>query len=444
MKIKKYQYAPGPISRATDEYYNGTGWHFVLGTQLKQSDPNYSVARRKGLDKLYLVDKNGILVPESTRSAYEQNKEYQAQLPYQEQNDNNDARLMEIRQGDRDVRNRSMTQLNKTEMNNLANLSLTIGGTALAVPAFIAAPVATVGAFAGGMAGDWLGDKATKYFSNGKYGTWGDAVQDWTNGYIRADNGQLTNPVAWLGGAYGVRLGTGQVFRNAAYNQVTPLSYTSDKSWGINKPKEFALAIRDYLNPFFKLNSNKTPRWRKRLEKRHNLYDDYIKYDLKKGSAFEFRDQAWRKAMRIPEKEGTLSIYTDNGDGTFSYDFDNINAIRQKYNSLQLDGMPKFVTANDPLALGGQTVVYTPHIQSGESFIGFDHITTNGGFGKYTRNNDGTFTFEDVWDLQPFKDKDRRLMPVPRFLRNIEVVKFFGGNPFTVKTKIPVTLKIIQ
>jgi hypothetical protein len=31
MQIKKYQNTPGPISRATDEYYNGTGWHFVPG-----------------------------------------------------------------------------------------------------------------------------------------------------------------------------------------------------------------------------------------------------------------------------------------------------------------------------------------------------------------------------------------------------------------------------
>ena len=91
-------------------------------------------------------------------------------------------------------------------MNNLANLGLTIGGTAAAIPAFLTAPIATVGAFEGGIGGNYLGDKATQRFSDGKYNTWGDAVQDWTNGYIRADNGQLTNPGALLGGGYGVRL----------------------------------------------------------------------------------------------------------------------------------------------------------------------------------------------------------------------------------------------
>jgi hypothetical protein len=96
-----------------------------------------------------------------------------------------------------------MTQMNKTEMNNLANFGLTIGGTAAAIPAFLTAPIATVGAFAGGVGGNFLGDKATQRFSNDKYNTWGDAMQDWTNGYIRADNGQITNPGALLGGAIG-------------------------------------------------------------------------------------------------------------------------------------------------------------------------------------------------------------------------------------------------
>ncbi len=28
-------------------------------------------------------------------------------------------------------------------------------------------------------------------------------------------------------------------------------------------------------------------------------------------------------------------------------------------------------------------------------------------------------------------------MPVPKFLRNVEVVKTVGGNPFIVKTEVP-------
>lgn len=36
--ILKFQSPSQPISRATDEYYNGTGWHFVKGNQLKPSE----------------------------------------------------------------------------------------------------------------------------------------------------------------------------------------------------------------------------------------------------------------------------------------------------------------------------------------------------------------------------------------------------------------------
>lgn len=38
--ILKFQSPSQPISRATNEYYKGTGWHFIKGNKLKQSDPN--------------------------------------------------------------------------------------------------------------------------------------------------------------------------------------------------------------------------------------------------------------------------------------------------------------------------------------------------------------------------------------------------------------------
>lgn len=174
MQIKKYQNTPGPISRATDEYYNGTGWHFVPGNQLKQSDPNYSVVQRKGLDNSYLVDANGILVPERVRNAYEQNKEYQAQLPYQEQNDINDARQMQYRQADREVHNLGMTQLDRTQMKNLGQLSgIVLGGAALAGGGAAAAPYLASYLAPGTMGGNIIGSTAFGTALNEaiKYGT---------------------------------------------------------------------------------------------------------------------------------------------------------------------------------------------------------------------------------------------------------------------------------
>ena len=194
MQIKKYQNSPGPLQRDTitigelpEEYLSKYGNRIVVFPSGKQMTLREA---RKEYGPTHIKTSN---LP-----GYDE-----LQLPYQEQNDINDARQMQIRQGDRSVRDRSMTQMNKTEMNNLANLSLTIGGTAAAIPVLLTAPIATVGAFAGGVGGNFLGDKATQRFSDGKYNTWGDAMQDWTNGYIRADNAAITNPGALLGGAIG-------------------------------------------------------------------------------------------------------------------------------------------------------------------------------------------------------------------------------------------------
>lgn len=88
-------------------------------------------------------------------------------------------------------------------MNNLAQLGLLHGGMALGVLGGYTAPLATVGAIGGGILGDELGNTLTRNVSGGRYNTWGDAVEDWTNGYIRADNGQFTNPGAWIGGSLG-------------------------------------------------------------------------------------------------------------------------------------------------------------------------------------------------------------------------------------------------
>ena len=184
----------------TDEDFVGTGWHFTPLESIDSNDPLYQNAVSQGLDR-YLINENNRLVPTSFVNNFLRNQNYLRQLPYQEQNDINDAALMNIRAGDRSVRNRSMTQANKTEMNNLANLELLLGGTALSVPALLAAPFATVGGIAGGLGGSWLGNKAIEKASKGKYKTWGNAVEDWTNGYIRADNGEIFNPLALVGGA---------------------------------------------------------------------------------------------------------------------------------------------------------------------------------------------------------------------------------------------------
>ena len=107
MKLIPKHQNKSPITRTfqpwEQDYYDGTGWRFVEGRYVNQSDPNYSTVQRKGLDKKYLVGKDNMLIPERTRLEYQQNKEYQAQLPYQAQNDIQDERQIQKQQADRFV-----------------------------------------------------------------------------------------------------------------------------------------------------------------------------------------------------------------------------------------------------------------------------------------------------------------------------------------------------
>lgn len=233
----------------------GTGWNWVNSSELNSNDPLYQSAVSQGLDR-YLVNQNKELVPFSAVRQFVDNHNYQRQLPYQEQNDINDAALMNIRAGDRNVRNRSMTQANKTEMNNLANLGLIIGGTGIgagvAAPMMMAAPLVGSATFLGGMgAGLYGASKGSELYnkhawpiynrmaqtifpSMPSYNTFEDAVEGVTNGYIRRDNAGFGNPggviVGILGGGMGAK-GSGATADMAKYTAgrgtwYAPIEYT--------------------------------------------------------------------------------------------------------------------------------------------------------------------------------------------------------------------------
>lgn len=202
MKIKKYKNTPDILTR-------------------KPTDNELTQAK---LGKLRFVDSQGnkysylpegYSVVDGSQKQVDNNKDLEGYMSLPEitiqgtpsiserDTDANIAHRQQVAAADNYVHNLGMTQLDKTQMNNLVNLGLTLGGTAAAVPFAWMAPVAFAGGMAGGIAGDYLGNLATQRFSNGKYNTWGDAMQDWTNGYIRADNAAITNPGALLGGTIG-------------------------------------------------------------------------------------------------------------------------------------------------------------------------------------------------------------------------------------------------
>lgn len=147
-----------------------------------------------------LVNRYG--VPQSQQSLNRYAKDYALIQP---QVSRKEEREVEKKQADEYVsRVAGITKLNKTEMNNLANLGLIIGGTAAAAPSFLYAPLATTGLFIGANLGSNLTNRIIRNKSNNKYDSWGDYLEKKTNGYIRADNGEFLNPGGLLGSYYGM------------------------------------------------------------------------------------------------------------------------------------------------------------------------------------------------------------------------------------------------
>jgi len=85
-------------------------------------------------------------------------------------------------------------------MNNLANITLNLGGLALMVPSLLYAPVSTIGALVGGGLGGYLNNKA---FLRKTGKTFGKNIEDTTNGYIKEENAEFFNPGAIAGGLFG-------------------------------------------------------------------------------------------------------------------------------------------------------------------------------------------------------------------------------------------------
>lgn len=215
--------------------------------------------------------------------------------------------------------------------------------------------------------------------------------------------------------------------RAAAYNNVTPFSYSNNNlgSYKINKRAEIKDMAKDFFTPG-KIDTT-YPKWKKRYDEHIAKHPEdaskYLEYDYDNISApamMEFRDQAWAKAMRQPDNDRwAAKIYKDNGDGTVSYDLDAVDKIRTKYGSGEFSG----------------------EVSEGLNGIGFDdNITTNGGGVNITKNPDGTYRMRDLWDIQPMKatmDDMLKGLAVPELLKkplrklgNTEVVSTLHGDPF--------------
>lgn len=233
---------------------------------------------------------------------------------------------------------------------------------------------------------------------------------------------------------------------DSAYQNFTPLSYQNQPKFGIKKGRELRDTVIGFITGRHLNDTN--PAWKKRLLEYIEAHPEAAQnYSNPSGLSLKgtinFRDEAWRLATNKNKYKGKL--YKLNPNGTYSYDLNEVERIRAATGSTPFKGGNIVLKGNTPENVG------IPITR-----IANDPVTFNGGFVSVetiperliSSNNQyylGTpsYTIRDVWDLQPFKDSFRsfggkvvhKLMP--KKLKNMEVLKALGGNPFVLEQKIP-------
>lgn len=299
-------------------------------------------------------------------------------------------------------------------------------------------------------------DYATKKL-NGK--TWGENVSEYTNWnpYVS----EMTNP-GYIFSWKGVNWLDNAVERDVAkrvYKYVTPASYM-DK--GVDRGKEVKNIFKSFATRE-KINVNEYPSW---------YYDQRFPHPTLSRKAWnEFRDEAFRKYLGLP-KRPNHNLYLSNGDGTFSYNTEYIDELRHMFpnetelstyihniaiDQLKSEGaltaenllhrvkeLNKTVTSipkTVPLQQQSTILYNVPTIEWGKSYLSGDFFAGNGGYVTIKTNpTTKTFTMEDMWDVEPFKDINR--MGKSRFAKfmhktapDFELSKVLGkeAKPFTLR-----------
>lgn len=302
----------------------------------------------------------------------------------------------------------------------------------------LAAPVTTATAMAGGWAGGKAIDTGMK-FATGK--TWAENMHNWTG--LDKEAAEITNPGMWIGGGIGVKglnLAKQRVL-DSAYNNFTPLGYKDTKELPFFNHRQ---EVKDVLKEFFTpkridTSTSKYPKWYERAMEYIESNPDAKVGPMPLKNVVQYRDEAWRLATN---QKPRLGLYKANGDGTYSYNMELID---------KMEGGPKL-----------RDIFVKPTSES--EGVANDMFTTNGGFvgiklGPHNVSQMGlykgtqyadkpSFTMIDRWDLQPFKDSNRSFIPwitkmgtqYPKIfgrLKDIEVLKPLGGNPFILRQTFP-------
>ena len=393
------------VEKFNDDFMNVMGLRWANANELNPDDPYYSELVKHNPNATYAVDSDGYYVSASRMGSL-----WDDYVVRQEQPDLATAREVEMAQ-----QHRANEEFNR-QVDNL------FGGNWMR-------PSQIVGAFNPGGVDDGLSFGERLLLGTNNYGLWSPNSEFLHEHPYLAEGINMAfdfaAPTAFKGvgrgtlglGKYYVSRPNGQILRNAVYDNVYPFSYGRAAGSG-SKKRQIANAIIDFLNPSYEFNSEILP---KALRNAGVTEADATNMA---------RDQAWRKAMRIPSRPGEPQIYKPNGDGTFSYDYNAIDNLVEKANNIRQDnGLLEIKDQDRPYAIPAQE----PKV--GESILIEDPtLGKNGGHGTLTHNKNGTYSFYDKWDLHPLE----RYKWVPKVLRQQDWVSAVGGFPFELQTNMPV------
>lgn len=207
--------------------------------------------------------------------------------------------------------------------------------------------------------------------------------------------------------------------RKSMYQKVTPFGYNNSiASDTKSKRKQIFEWATDVLSGR-KIDTNKVPEWKVNLSNHNSEKIDFTT-GLNSPALAEFRDQAYRKALRLSPRNESNNIYKLNADKkTYSYDEDVISSIRKKNNADPIPSKEKILSPDDKGNYG-------------------DRYTLNGGYVSILDTPNGIYMY-DKWDLHPFSDY-RTIWKwgtehIPG-LKNFNASKWLGMDQFILNHKV--------
>ncbi len=244
--------------------------------------------------------------------------------------------------------------------------------------------------------------------------------------------GEVTNP-GYIGGYKWMDRG----IRRAAFNNITPISYTDVAGILVlptTKSQEAKAVIKDLPKQLFSFRPIETPVWRKNLE---NLLgytpngNNLIKGPISDVNFFNNREEAMRLVFKQPSK---YPLYQQNNNGTVSYNLETIINQQSPNFSLIKDGYNV-----SPSGKVSVRYTYKP-LKYKRGYL--DNLGFNGGVINY-QNKDGVSYISDVFDVQPFQDS-YRLADIfgsgnfmHKYLPDFEAFRALGGKPFKLEMTLP-------